>query len=91
MMIFILTVHSVSLILIYTVTLIALRSYSNAFWYTSFMVCPPGAKIVALLRKRNNVALHRNVSVSIVALLRNRNNVALHRNVCFNCCVYFNC
>jgi hypothetical protein len=45
MMIFIRTVHSVSLILIYTVTLIALKSYSNAFWYTTFMVCPPGGKM----------------------------------------------
>jgi hypothetical protein len=45
MMIFILIVHSLSLIPIYTLTLITLRSYSNAFWYTTFMVCPPGAKM----------------------------------------------
>jgi hypothetical protein len=35
MMIFVLTVHSVSLILIYTVKSITLRSYSNAFWFCS--------------------------------------------------------
>jgi hypothetical protein len=55
MMIFILTVHSVSLILIYTVTLITLRSYSNAFWFCSTI--ETSLSIVALLRKRNNDAL----------------------------------
>jgi hypothetical protein len=44
MMIFIVIVHSVSLIPIYIVTII-LRFYSNAFWYTPFMVCPPGVKM----------------------------------------------
>jgi hypothetical protein len=36
---------SFSLIPIYTITLITLRYYSNAFLYTTFMVCPPGSKI----------------------------------------------
>jgi hypothetical protein len=44
MMMFRLIVYSLSLISIYTVTLITLRSYCNAFWYTTFMVCPPGAR-----------------------------------------------
>jgi hypothetical protein len=45
MIIFILIVHKVSRILIF-LTLITISSYSNAFLYTTFMVFPPGAKML---------------------------------------------
>jgi hypothetical protein len=76
MMIFIPTVHSVSLIPIYTLTLITLRSYSKAFWYTTFMVCPPGAKMKKdvlgfQLDSRQRIVDHvRTIETSLFQLLR---------------------